>query len=415
MTLLKQSLPSFPRWVSDVSRRGDPPRRWDRIPVGVRLLGMFLMCLVSRLLMAGLVRSVCHDGYYYISAAAACRDGEWIYAFNYLNLNIYPLILVSVQALGLSWIAAGKLWSVLVSSLLVLPMFGWVRRLFSDRVAWAACFLYAVHPEFIEFSIEPVRDPTFWLLFNLCLYATWRGFGSQARLVSRGRICAGPGRPHPQRRLALDPALGNLGDQARHAASRPPKALAGGIGIVAGDYAGIGGADQRYRSPWRTGLAMGPAGAFRLGLALGEGKTAHRPAGFIGRRIRRLEPPTRSANGKARHARPARPAKTGHAFAVSQAIRLGVRAGQPGAFDFGDVLVGPGTLELGPRGVVGGGARIVDRGVDPVRENRAAQRAVFLSRLSRLDSVLRRRIAVGARTVKGAGGEFPAGLAQTAV
>ncbi len=175
MTLLKQSLPSFPRCVSDESRFGDAPRRrpWDRIPQGLYLLGMLLLCLVPRLWMAGLVRSVCHDGYYYISAAAACRDGEWVYAFNYLNLNIFPLILVSVQSLGLTWIAAGKLWSALISSLAVLPMFGWVRRLFSDRVAWAACFLYAVHPEFVEFSIEPVRDPTFWFLFNLCLYTTW--------------------------------------------------------------------------------------------------------------------------------------------------------------------------------------------------------------------------------------------------
>ena len=183
MTLLKQSLPPFPRWVSDTSPADEAPRRWrwDRIPPGGCLLGVFLLCLVPRLWMAGLVRSVCHDGYYYISAAAACRDGEWIYAFNYLNLNIFPLILVSVQSLGLKWIVAGKLWSVLVSSLAVLPMFGWVRRLFSDRVAWAACFLYAVHPEFIEFSIEPVRDPTFWFLFNLCLYTTWRAV-SEAKL-----------------------------------------------------------------------------------------------------------------------------------------------------------------------------------------------------------------------------------------
>ena len=66
------------------------------------------------------------------------------------------------------------LWSLLISSLVVLPLFGWVRRQFDDRVALVACLLYAVQPKLIAWSPEIMRDPTFWFLFTLSIYLLWR-------------------------------------------------------------------------------------------------------------------------------------------------------------------------------------------------------------------------------------------------
>jgi len=138
------------------------------------LAALFLTCLTPRLLMAWRLGAVCDDAYYYVFVANALNHGDLTTAFDYLNLNIYPALLVGLQKLGLEWVAAGKLWGALISSLLVLPMFGWVRRLFDDRVAATACFLYAVHPHLIEVSVEPIREATFWFLFTLCLYLFWR-------------------------------------------------------------------------------------------------------------------------------------------------------------------------------------------------------------------------------------------------
>ena len=61
-----------------------------------------------------------------------------------------------------------------MASLTVLPLFGWVRRQFDDRVALVACLLYAVHPKLLAFSHLVLRDPTYWFLFSLSLYLTWR-------------------------------------------------------------------------------------------------------------------------------------------------------------------------------------------------------------------------------------------------
>ncbi len=284
---------------------------------------MFLLCFLPRVWMAGLVRSVCHDGYYYISAAAACRDGEWVYAFNYLNLNIFPLILVSLKSLGLTWIAAGKLWSVLISSLAVLPMFGWIRRLFSDRVAWAACFLYAVHPEFIEFSIEPVRDPTFWFLFHLCLYSTRRTV-SEARLrwfLAGGLAMALAVHTRSEGWLLILPlAIWGIRQGLRRTEVR--KRLVGGaaawLAITPALIVLINLTVLSEEPEWQWGRL----GHFVIGWSWMNEKLHFSPPGLD--RCPRPEPKENSQKGDARHTRAAGPAETRHAAAVFEAIRLGV-------------------------------------------------------------------------------------------
>jgi 4-amino-4-deoxy-L-arabinose transferase-like glycosyltransferase len=138
------------------------------------LLLLVLLCLIPRALMALRIPSVCPDGVLYIHLAQAIEAGDWRSGFRDMAFNIYPLILVGLHHLGLGWELAAGLWGVTVSSLVVLPLWGWVRRQFDDRVALVACLLYAVNPKFIEWSPEVMRDPTFWLLFMLAIYWLWR-------------------------------------------------------------------------------------------------------------------------------------------------------------------------------------------------------------------------------------------------
>jgi hypothetical protein len=76
----------------------------------------------------------------------------------------------------LEWTIAGKLWSVLMGTAIVLPLFDWLRRMFDERTATAGVFLYAVHPKLIENSVEPIREATFWFFFVLAVDFLWRGF-----------------------------------------------------------------------------------------------------------------------------------------------------------------------------------------------------------------------------------------------
>lgn len=131
-------------------------------------------CLILRAVMATRAEAICPDGAIYIQQARALEQGDWTSGFQTMGINIYPVILLGLHKLGLDWELAGKLWGVAMASLVVLPLFGWVRRQFDDRVAALACLLYAFNPKAIEWSPDLIREPTFWFLFALSLYLMWR-------------------------------------------------------------------------------------------------------------------------------------------------------------------------------------------------------------------------------------------------
>lgn len=146
-----------------------------RLPPAVWLMAaMVVLCLVPRAMMAHRITSICPDGVLYIHAAKALDAGNINLAFSRLDLNIYPAVIAGMHRLGFDWETGATVWGIVVSSLVVLPLWGWLRRQFDDSVAMLACMLYAVHPTFIEWSPEVMRDPTFWLLFTLSIYFMWR-------------------------------------------------------------------------------------------------------------------------------------------------------------------------------------------------------------------------------------------------
>jgi hypothetical protein len=118
----------------------------------VRLGLLLVACLVPRIVVACKLSAVCDDGYSYLHVADALERGRLDQALEYLNLNIYPVVLMGLHKLGLEWTIAGKLWSVLMGTAIVLPLFDWLRRMFDERTATAGVFLYAVHPKLIEYS-----------------------------------------------------------------------------------------------------------------------------------------------------------------------------------------------------------------------------------------------------------------------
>lgn len=157
---------SFPHGLRDHAPAAPLARRgW------LTLAALLLLCVLPRALMAWRLDYVCSDGLYYISAAKALDAGQ---SAGGDGSTIYPLALVGLHRAGLDWDIAGRLWGVVAATLVVCPLFGWIRRRFDSRLAVLTCLLYACHPNLIEWSPEPVRDPTFWLLFFSAVYLSWR-------------------------------------------------------------------------------------------------------------------------------------------------------------------------------------------------------------------------------------------------
>lgn len=146
------------------------------------LAGLLLLCLAPRAALALKLTVLCPDAVFYIEMAQSLERGEVTSAVEGFHFNVFPHILVLLHRAGCDWESAGKWWGVCCASLTILPLFGWLRRQFNWQVSAAGCALYALHPKLIEWSPEVVRDPTFWLLFALSLYFSWRA-AAEARPI----------------------------------------------------------------------------------------------------------------------------------------------------------------------------------------------------------------------------------------
>src|SRR5437868_9313526 len=116
---------SFPNQLSDRK-----PIRLILTGAGARLTFLFLLALVPRVWVAGRIDALCNDAVVYIGKAQQIEQGTARPAHDGYDLNTYPLVLCAWHRSGLDWEMAAKVWGVLAGSLAVLPLFGWVRRMF---------------------------------------------------------------------------------------------------------------------------------------------------------------------------------------------------------------------------------------------------------------------------------------------
>lgn len=167
------SLDQSPPQQFENQLRDPAPRRAFEPISWTALIVVVVATLLPRMVMAWRIPTICVDGTTYVTLAESFEQGDFqvdsIYRF-----NLYPLILAILHRCGISWETAGEAWGVIAGTAAVLPLFGWMRRQFNQRVAVVGGLLYAVHPELIEWSPELVRDQTFWLLFTTSCYCLWR-------------------------------------------------------------------------------------------------------------------------------------------------------------------------------------------------------------------------------------------------
>jgi hypothetical protein len=166
--ILKRPANDFPNGLRGEPPGPVPPRRYLLLAV------LVLCCLVPRVWAAWRWDLLWSDSIVYLRITEALERNDLDTAFHALGLNTYPVLLMWLRRTGLDWTVAGEWWSVLMATLAVLPLFGWIRRQFDDQVAFAGCLLYAIHPKLVGYSPLIMRDPTYWFLFALSLYLTWR-------------------------------------------------------------------------------------------------------------------------------------------------------------------------------------------------------------------------------------------------
>ena len=139
------------------------------------LLLLWIATFVLQAFAASLRTYVNPDGVSYLHLSNYLFEGNLEKGMAEYGVNTFLCLLTLFKRLGLDPFYAGVWWNVVVSSIVVLPLFGWVRRMFDGRIAVIASLLYAIHPIVLSIGSALMRDPMFWLFFHAILYSTWRG------------------------------------------------------------------------------------------------------------------------------------------------------------------------------------------------------------------------------------------------
>ncbi|MCX5811486.1 MAG: glycosyltransferase family 39 protein [Proteobacteria bacterium] len=125
------------------------------------------------------------DGILYIKTAKLIELGESKKLMEFTFIHLYPFLVLLVHKIIPDWELAGRMTSVLMGSLTVIPFFLLIKGIFNIRIAAVSSFFYAISPRLADYSSDVLREPTFWFFSMMALWLAWEGIsrGSLLRMV----------------------------------------------------------------------------------------------------------------------------------------------------------------------------------------------------------------------------------------
>jgi hypothetical protein len=154
------------------------------MPLSLKLGLLVLITLIPRLLAFLQPQIITIDGTLYVKMAKLFSDGKYEGISN-TYFTLYPLMLFFVQKFVGDWELSGRLISLILGTLTVIPIFLLGRSLYNERVGWLSAFFYITLPNFLRFDTDVLRDPTYWFFLALTLWLTWEGL-KKNRLLFMG-------------------------------------------------------------------------------------------------------------------------------------------------------------------------------------------------------------------------------------
>jgi 4-amino-4-deoxy-L-arabinose transferase-like glycosyltransferase len=118
---------------------------------------------------------ITNDGLLYIKIAKGIGSGNLQNVTDYGFFNLYSFLIVLFQTVFHNWELSGKMVSVVFGSLTIIPCFFLTRELFNQNVATVSALFYVIHPRFVEYSSDVLREPVFWFFSITALWLAWEG------------------------------------------------------------------------------------------------------------------------------------------------------------------------------------------------------------------------------------------------
>lgn len=139
------------------------------------LVGASVLTLAVRLYLAFNYYTINNDGVLYIEAARHFWEGRWGDGLASFYPPLYPLMIAAAYSAVQDWETAGQFWPFVLSLLILLPLYGLLRRIYGLRAAQVALFFYALSPYLARFSLHVRSEIPYIFFFILALYLLQRG------------------------------------------------------------------------------------------------------------------------------------------------------------------------------------------------------------------------------------------------
>jgi 4-amino-4-deoxy-L-arabinose transferase-like glycosyltransferase len=137
------------------------------------LAALFLAALGIRLYFLQFFRVISADGVGYVSAARSIMRGEGFQSATMYGV-IYPLFTALTSTLVNDFELAGRLVSMIMGSLIVVPIYLLGAEFFSKKVGLLACCLAIVWPSIRMWSGEVMTQATYMTILLTGIYLIWR-------------------------------------------------------------------------------------------------------------------------------------------------------------------------------------------------------------------------------------------------
>jgi 4-amino-4-deoxy-L-arabinose transferase-like glycosyltransferase len=141
---------------------------------GKVLLLLVISAFVIRYVFAN-IQIIAPDGVLYIQVAKDILAGNFQGISGYGFLNLYSFLIALFQVIFRNWEFSGKMVSVVLGSLTIVPLFLFIKGIFNVKVAIISTLFYAVHPRFVEYGADVLREPTYWFFSASAIWFAWVG------------------------------------------------------------------------------------------------------------------------------------------------------------------------------------------------------------------------------------------------
>ena len=146
------------------------------------LLLIFISAFFIRYVFAN-AQIIAQDGILYIEVAKNILAGNFQAVSGYGFISLYSFLIALFQMIFHNWELSGKMVSVVFGSLTIIPLFLFIKGIFNLKVAVVSALFYMVHPRFVEYASDVLREPTYWFFSVLAIWLAWVGISRKKYLV----------------------------------------------------------------------------------------------------------------------------------------------------------------------------------------------------------------------------------------